>query len=343
MGANWLMGIVHVAVVFLAGSVVACSSPAPDADGPVRSAADAGAEIHAASDSAVADQPSGTLVFQSDRDGRDAIYTLDVTSRRITRLSGDPSWTEGNPRWSPDGARIVFKSNRAHYEGPSPEGGTPDFDLYVMNGDGSGRRRVTTDPANEQDPAWAPDGKSIVFSSDRDGRGDLYRVWLEGGKVDRLTRHFVGRAIMPAVSPSAGRVAFAAQTLRLGQFWAFQVHLLDLASGQTEAVDSDAAACWPAWSSDGSMLAHVLLWDDRPSALALRDLGAGTSRTIVGDQKMWSYYPDFSPDSRYIAYATSPAHHDGEDWDLAVYSVATGKSVRLTEGRGNDRLPDWQP
>ena len=54
----------------------------------------------------------------------------------VARLSGDPRWTETNPRWSPDGARVVFASNRAHYEGPAPESGTPDLDLWVIGADG---------------------------------------------------------------------------------------------------------------------------------------------------------------------------------------------------------------
>lgn len=285
----------------------------------------------------------GTLVFESDRAGRPAIYVLDVATRRVTQISGSPHWSEGTPRWSPDGRFIAFTSNRAHYDGPSPEQGTPDFDLYVMNADGSGRRRVTSGGANEQDGAWAPDGKSLFYSSDEDSRGDIYRAWLDTGRVDRLTRQFVGRAIMPAVSPDGARVAFAAQTLRLGQFWAFQVHLLDVARGTTEALAATSGACWPSWSRDGRRLANVRLYDDRPSVLEVRDLASGSATRVVEDRVMWSYYPDWSPDDRHLAFSTSPAHHEGEDWDLAVYSFATRTVTRLTSGPGNDRLPDWKP
>jgi Tol biopolymer transport system component len=286
---------------------------------------------------------TGVLVFQSDRAGRDAIYRLDLAAGRVSPLSGSPQWSEGNPRWSPDGTRIVFKSNRAHYEGARPETGTPDFDLWVMNADGSGRRRLTTDPATEEDPGWFPDGRSLVFSSDRDSRGDLYRLWLDSGRTERLTRHFVGRAIMPTVSPDGTRIAFGAQTLRVGQFWDYQVHVLDVASGRSEAVTAEGGSCWPAWSDDGSRMAHVLLRPQRPSRLAIRDVRTGASRTISGSDPMWHYYPDWSPDARQIAYSISPAHHEGEDWDLSLYTIDTGTHVRLTRGPGNDRLPDWRP
>jgi TolB protein len=284
----------------------------------------------------------GTLVFQSDREGRPKIYTMDLATGRITRLTAGAEFRDENPRWSPDGTRIVFRSNRAHY-GPGADAGAPQFDLYVMSADGGAVRRLTTTPTNEYEASWHPDGRSLVFTSDRDSRGDLYRLWLADGRVERLTRHFVGRAIMPTVSPDGTRVAFAAQSLNRGQFWLYQVHILDLASGTTTAVGSAGGSCWPAWAPAGDSLACVLL-DREPSALERVPLAGGARQTLVGDQRLWSYYPDYSPDGRSIAFSVSPAHHDGENWDLAVMSVdRPGAFTPLTTGPGNDRLPDWKP
>ncbi|MGE0363938.1 MAG: TolB family protein [Vicinamibacterales bacterium] len=285
---------------------------------------------------------AGTLVFQSDRAGRPAIYTLALATGAVARLSGDPGWSETNPRWSPDGRQVVFASNRAHYEGASAEAGNPDLDLWLVNADGTGRRRLTTDPANESDPAWDADGRSIVFSSDRDSRGDLYRLRLDTGATTRLTTHYVGRAIMPAVAPS-GRVAFAAQTLRMGAFWDFQVHLLDPRSGVASPLPASAGACWPAWSRDGQRLAHVNLGKNEPSSLTVRTLADGSSTRVAAPRELWSYYPEWSPDDTKLAFSVSPAHHEGENWDLAVVDLKTGQWSRLTQGAGNDRLPDWKP
>ena len=113
-----------------------------------------------------------------------------------------------------------------------------------------------------------------MFSSDRASRGDLYRVRVADGHTDRLTTNFVGRAIMPAVSPDGSKVAFAAQTLRLGEFWVFQVHMLDLASGRTEPLPASGGACWPSWSPDGRALYNVQL-DREPSFIQRRDLASG--------------------------------------------------------------------
>jgi Tol biopolymer transport system component len=284
----------------------------------------------------------GELVFQSDRNGRTKIYVLDLATGRVKAITSDNNWRDESPRWSPDGARILFKSNRAHYTGPAPETGNPDWDLYLMNADGSGVRRLTTDPGNEGDPTWAPDGRSIVFSSDADSRGDLFRLCLDDMRLERLTRHFVGRAIMPAVSPDGKTIGFAAQTLRAGEFWNYQVHLFDVPTRQSRPLATSGGACWPAWSPDGRYLVTVQL-ARKPSALEIRDMRTDATRMLVSDDTLWSYYPDFSRDGRHVAFSLSPAHREGEDWDLAlVRTDEPGRIIRLTSGPGNDRLPDWR-
>ena len=44
-----------------------------------------------------------------------------------------------------------------------------------------------------------------------------------------------------------------------------------------------------------------------------------------------------------LAFSVSPAHHEGEDWDLAVMNADGGGYRKLTTGPGNDRVPDWKP
>jgi Tol biopolymer transport system component len=56
-----------------------------------------------------------------------------------------------------------------------------------MNADGSGQTRLTTDPARDADPAWAPDGRRLVFVSDRDGNPELYLMAPDGTAQTRIT------------------------------------------------------------------------------------------------------------------------------------------------------------
>ncbi|MFA5909698.1 MAG: DPP IV N-terminal domain-containing protein [Vicinamibacterales bacterium] len=282
---------------------------------------------------------SGTLAFQSDLagpdnpQGRTRLYTLDLATGSIAAITRGRDHRDENPRWSPDGTRLAFKSNR----------GTNNYDLYVMDANGGNVVRLTDHPANDQDPAWMPDGQSLIFTSERDSRGDLYRVWLSDRRVERLTRSFVGRAIMPNVSPDGRSIAFAAQTLERLNFWDFQIHVLDLVTGRSRALDNSGGACWPTWSPDGQSIASVLLATE-PSTIQVRRADGGGARTVRGDVSRWHYYPEWSRDGRLLVISVSPAHHDGEDWDLAVVAPDDSRPYqRLTTGPGNDRLPDWKP
>lgn len=281
---------------------------------------------------------NGTLVFQSDRPGpdnpagRSHIFTIDLATGSIAQLTSGRNHQDSDARWSPDGRKIAFKSTRSG-----------NWDLYVMDADGTNVTRITDHPADDHDPRWMPDMQSLIFSSERDSRSDLYRVWLKDRRVDRLTNHFVGRAIMPNVSPDGRYVAFAAQTLQRLQFWEFQVHVLDLATGKTRAIDNSGGACWPNWSPDGKQLANVLLAKE-PSTIQVRNADGSGARELAVDPKRWAYYPDWSKDGKLIAFSVSPQHHDGEDWDLAVVPADGSRPVqKLTIGPGNDRLPDWKP
>ena len=112
---------------------------------------------------------------------RQALHDRSRDRARL-RADADGNWDDEQPRWSPDGRRIAFKSTR---------GGS--YNLYVMDADGSNVRRLTNHAANDHDPSWLPDGASMVFTSDRDrgaGRNDLYRTWLADGAVERLTTFF---------------------------------------------------------------------------------------------------------------------------------------------------------
>ena len=58
------------------------------------------------------------------------------------------------PSWSPDGRKILFVSER-----------DGNFEVYVMNPDGSGRRNLTRHPGHDSAPSWSPDGRKIVFTT----------------------------------------------------------------------------------------------------------------------------------------------------------------------------------
>jgi hypothetical protein len=83
--------------------------------------------------------------------------------------------TDTNPEASPDGQKVAFMSQR--------EG---NWDIYVVDADGSGLQRLTWAPGNDGLPAWSPDGRHIAFVSDRDGRWSVWAIHPDGSELQRL-------------------------------------------------------------------------------------------------------------------------------------------------------------
>lgn len=106
--------------------------------------------------------PDGTrIAFNSDREGMPQVYVMNVDGTGVERLSD----VEGEyPAWSPDGTRIAFES----YVGGTTPFGDPNYDVFIMDADGSNEQNLTNDPDSYDGyPSWSPDGEWIAFESTR--------------------------------------------------------------------------------------------------------------------------------------------------------------------------------
>ena len=81
-------------------------------------------------------------------------------------------------------------------------------DVYVINADGSGLRRVTDHPGQDFDPDWMPDGR-LVFASDRDGDQNIWMLDLGTGVFTQLTHYDGGRTGGPTPASDGRRIAFS--------------------------------------------------------------------------------------------------------------------------------------
>jgi hypothetical protein len=128
------------------------------------------------------------------------LYVLDFDTQNRTALTSD-HYRDQDPDWSPDGASIVFASDR------SPHGAQGYTNLVLLDVASRELRLLTLGAWHDQDPRWSNDGSRIVFSSDRDGYYDLYATDREG-KGQRLTA-FTGGAFDPDWLPDDRGVVFA--------------------------------------------------------------------------------------------------------------------------------------
>ncbi|CAN5864918.1 hypothetical protein BH23GEM9_BH23GEM9_10360 [soil metagenome] len=161
-----------------------------------------------------------TIVFTSDRDGDLDIYVMNADGSNVRRLTSEPGY-DGGAFFSADGTKIVY---RARHTETDEE--LADFrrllarnqfrptrlDIYIMNADGAGKRRITDNGAANFAPFMHPDGQRIIFSSnvaDPQGRNfDLYLINVDGTGLERVTTYgeFDG---FPMFDRDGSRLVFA--------------------------------------------------------------------------------------------------------------------------------------
>jgi TolB protein len=102
---------------------------------------------------------------------------MDADGRNLRRLTVDPG-TEGEPVWTPDGARVIYTS--------TPKTGLPQ--LASIRLDGTDNRALTTAPGGNWLADVSPDGSKIAFVSTREGNSKIFEMALDGSGPHRVTR-----------------------------------------------------------------------------------------------------------------------------------------------------------
>ena len=251
-------------------------------------------------------------------------------SAAASSRAGDGPSAYWDPAWSPDGKQIAFVDRDT-----GPLGGHGD--LYVVDADGSGARRLTSstgadDSRSARFPTWSPDGGRIAFGYGYDG---LFVVNADGTGLRRL----VASGCCPDWSPGGRRIAFAQGS----ETDPARIYVIRPDGTGRTLVASSRDECesfsMPTWSSDGERLAFGIGsasdCDGVTPSLGIIIGYRGRVVRIARDALVVASDPDWSPDGRRIAYADYVTRYRM----ITVLELRTGKRTKLHRGWH----PRWSP
>ena len=272
---------------------------------------------------------------------------LDGTGRHTlttpTRTSGD-----FEPAWSPDGRRLAYVHSTGVQIGP----GTAGTEIWVMNADGGGKRRLTRNALWDGSPTWRPDGRSILFvrgrlfvARDEQPSADLWAMSADGTRQRRLTRT-PELELDPAWSPRGDRLAFLVAPLtractprrctvgRERELWTSAPDGTRRAGG---GLGGDLIPSAPTWSPYGTRLAA----GTRLGLITVAADGGDPRLLGGGDEPAWS------PDGTLLVVTDQFGHANFLGLQLVTVG---GRSSPLTRNPAptaelliDQTQPDWQP
>ena len=275
------------------------------------------------------------IAFSSEREGNPEIYVMDTDGKNQHRLTNNPNddWV---PSWSPDGKRIVFFSDRDGHPDAIP--GWVTSEIYVMDADGANPQNLTNNPNDDTHPSWSPDGKQIVFQSDRVGfrNYEIYVMDADGANQQRLTENRKNDR-SPSWSPDGKRIAFS--SVRREEHFSYEIYVMDADGANqqrlTENLKNDRN---PSWSPDGKRIAFA---SDRKGdfenfEIYVMDADGGNQQRLTENRKN-DGFPSWSPDGKRIVF-----HSNREgNYEIYVMDADGANPQNLTNNRHADHSPAW--
>lgn len=207
-------------------------------------------------------------------------------------------------------------------------GGGHCHGIFVINADGSGRRRITGAQLLPFGTKWSPDGRQLAFGGVCSPRplGNICLINADGTGLRALTNG-PGHEAYPAWSPDGTRIAFARNIESLGPA---DIYVINVDGTGERRVTSDPGNEWgPSWSADGQSLVYV--GNEGTDQLRLVRVSGGPS-TVLARGGTANQHPAFSHDGRRIIFSSNRAGKEESDYQTAVRNTPGGALLRPPSG-----------
>ncbi|HWK11915.1 MAG TPA: hypothetical protein VNR64_17775 [Vicinamibacterales bacterium] len=230
--------------------------------------------------------------------------------------------------------KLTFSSDRDGERMKGPTGEREIKEVYIADYDGANQRRVTATHTLNITPVWAPDGKSIAYTSYRRGYQDIFVSYIYEGRLETPANGNWGKQnYLPVFSPDGTKIAFT--STRDGNP---EIYVMNRdGSGVHRLTDNPSIDVTPTWSPSGNQIAWTSDRTGNPQVYVMNADGTGQRRLTTSG---YCDRPTWSPDPfNEIAYAM----RSGGGFDIMVYSFATGDARRITDGIGSNESPAFSP
>jgi Tol biopolymer transport system component len=309
------------------------------------------------------------IIFQAEERGTDnpfyQIFVQDLETGRFRRLSPGVGKTTCS-YFRPDGKKVIFASTHldpeakkhytAEFERRAEERKSghrrryvwdfdPYFDIFEADPDGTALKRLTKAPGYDAEGSYSPDGKSIVFCSNRSGQKDLelYVMDADGGNVRQLTHAPGCYNGGPFFSPDGKRVVFRSDRKKKDHL---QLYVINRdGSGEKALTDDLSWVFWaPYWYKDGKHIIYTAADHSNPLKRPNYDLywmriGDGPKPASARKERDLRL-PMFGTTSTFFTVSTDSG---GILYPIRTADKKAPKAVRLTFHPGADVLPVFSP
>jgi Tol biopolymer transport system component/uncharacterized caspase-like protein len=207
-----------------------------------------------------------------------------------------------------------------------------NWEIYVMNGNGSDQTRLTNNSDGDFSPAWSPDGTRIVFVSDRDGYEQIYVMDAGGSNQTRLTNGNANNR-EPDWSLSGSYISYVSD--RDGNL---EIYVMNAdGSNQTRLTNIDFDDKAPAWSPDGTSIAFASNRDGNYEIYVMN--ADGSNQTRLTNSPDGDFSPAWSPDGTRIVFTS---YQNGYE-QIFLMNADGSNQTQLTSRSYNFFDPSWSP